>query len=49
MELDIFVPSLSLAFEYQGQQHFSDESSVHYIPEQVSDFFLFIDVVGTKR
>jgi hypothetical protein len=24
MELDIFIPSLSLAFEYQGQQHFKD-------------------------
>jgi hypothetical protein len=27
MELDIFVPSLSLAFEYQGEQHFDP----HYL------------------
>jgi len=24
MELDMFVPDLSLAFEYQGQQHYAD-------------------------
>eukprot|EP01027_Heterolobosea_sp_BB2_P007908 GEZU01011746.1.p1 GENE.GEZU01011746.1~~GEZU01011746.1.p1 ORF type:complete len:126 (+),score=24.95 GEZU01011746.1:200-577(+) len=24
MQLDVFVPSLSLAFEFQGQQHFAD-------------------------
>lgn len=26
MELDIFIPSLKLAFEYQGIQHFKDEN-----------------------
>ena len=24
MEMDVFVPDLKLAFEYQGQQHFND-------------------------
>ena len=24
MELDVFVPSLNLAFEYQGEQHFDE-------------------------
>lgn len=24
MELDIFIPELSLAIEYQGQQHYMD-------------------------
>lgn len=24
MELDIFIPSLNLAFEYQGEQHFHE-------------------------
>lgn len=27
MELDIFIPALALAIEYQGQQHFSDVGS----------------------
>jgi hypothetical protein len=25
MELDIWIPSLNLAFEYQGEQHYDDE------------------------
>ena len=24
MQLDVFIPSMSLAFEYQGKQHFQD-------------------------
>lgn len=29
MELDIFIPSLNLAFEYQGMQHFKDHTLVN--------------------
>lgn len=36
MELDIYIPALNLAFEYQGKHHYTDKESEHF---QISDEF----------
>lgn len=51
MELDIYIPSLHLGFEYQGSQHFDDkfhlfDSKLHERYE--ISLFLF-KFVGTKK
>jgi hypothetical protein len=38
MELDIFIPSLSLAFEYQGEQHYRNNAIIgNFEASQIRD------------
>lgn len=43
MELDIFIPSLSIAFEYQGRQHYTNDIR-HRTESSKEDFHHFIYV-----
>lgn len=47
MELDVYIPSLKLAFEYQGEQHFTATPTLDGTPklllrDQVTFVYLFI-------
>ncbi len=37
MEFDIFIPNLSLAFEYQGEQHYKDRYIFSSAPYKARD------------
>jgi hypothetical protein len=49
MQLDIYLPALKLAFEYQGEQHYQDRSMFNPLQRQKvrKKFYQVLKIIGT--